>query len=192
MLLSCRTARELPASLSAGDSWAWTVVLDAPVVAGSTLIYCFRPMGGTAGITVTGTLSGDGLSFTFSAVPSDTAKLPPGPVRYSARLTVSSSIGTIRNGTLKVLPNLADPDAIIFTRAEIDLANVLDTMRLIEASSNGSYSGGGVSYTKADLGRLQARADRLRQQVNAEQGKSGAVTIRTVFGSPCGYGGGGY
>lgn len=179
-----RAVHDFPAALSAGDSWLWTTYLDRPVATGSTLIYTIRA--GSVIVNCAGTLAADGSSFAFVLAPADTSALSPGICPFSARLTVGSVVSTIRTGQLRVFGNLADPNAETRTPTEIELAAVQATLGAIRRRANGSYSGGGTSYTVAQISALRNEEYILRMRVNAEQGRSGSVKIRTAFRQPCG------
>lgn len=173
----------LPRSLAAGDTWAWTDrFTDVVPGAGTSMVYTVRARLGTGFLQITGTASSDGLSFDFLAAATDTAKLTPGPHTVSRQLTVGTVKTSFNVGALKVTPNYADPNAEQRTPNEIALAEAEAALAAIRNNPNSSYTTSSGTFTKQDMSKLREEVDRLKRAVQQERGQSGAVTIRTAFG----------
>lgn len=177
--MPCRAS--LPACLTAGDSWSWQTTLNGYTPgSGWTLTYIFRRDNDKPFTVASEDVTGD--TFNLAALPADTAPLPAGRYRYSARVTKGDLSYTVLGGWLDVQPDLSNASADPRSQNVIDLANIEETIRAISASPNSSYTTSSGTFTKQNLPSLTAWRDRLKDAVAREQGRGGAVNIRTVFG----------
>jgi len=155
-----------PTTLTAGDTWQWTVTLPAyPPSAGWTLHYAIR---GAAPVDVTATPDGaDGYAIAVPAARS--AALPGG--RYPWAAFVTNAAGervTVREGAVTIRPNLAGPSGDQRSHAERMLAAIEGLLQGRVTRDVESYTINGRSLVHlpiAELERLRARyAAEVRQQ----------------------------
>lgn len=158
---------EIPASLTAGDSWSWTDSL-ADYPAGTwTLTYYFR---GPQSFSIVATASGTDHASAVAAAT--TAGYKPGTYDWLARVTSGLTATKIDLGRLVVEPNLANSASEYrsFWRQVLD---ELEPVILGKASSDQlSMSIAGRSLSRMSWDELLRVYDRAVIEVAADHGDS--------------------
>ena len=166
----------IPATLTAGDSWAWTeseASYPAP-----TWVLSFH-FSGPKSFSVAGTASGTDHAFAVTAA--NTKDQPHGTYRWIARAVNGSTTTTLASGSTKIeanLANLAADNRTLYQRMLADFETAIANKAVRPDVL--SYSIAGRSQSFANWDELFAAYDRIKMLVAKEMGlKPGRVFIRT-------------
>ena len=191
--MPCSAADTVPATITAGDSLAWSVTLsDYPASAGWTLNYgaaCTSPQ--ASAITFAAEANGD--SYAVALDPDTTAEWLPGRYVWSAYITGNGQRHTVARGLFEVLP---DPAA-----TAVALGHAQTALNLIQAALEGRIPRGledttidGQQLTRMpirdlyDLGeKYRARVKNLERAAAAAAGIKPQTTIYVRFRRPGGH-----
>ncbi|MBT8169881.1 hypothetical protein [Falsiruegeria litorea] len=155
----------IPATLVAGDSWAWseaTAYAEYPP-ADWSLTYILRPATGGTALSITATDGGG--AFTLAALATTTATLAAGEYSFSV-LASNSGTGArhvLASGRVCILPDPMTQTGDLRSANERTLAAIIATIEGRATKDADSYTIEGRSISRtplADLLRLQAVYER--------------------------------
>lgn len=176
-LLTAQVPTDIPASLTAGDTWQWTkYVNDYSAADGWILTYYLSGPGLTQ--TIVATTDTDGVGFSVTVPATTTAPLVAGVRQYIARVALAGAVHTVDSGTVVVLPNVATATSGQMQSVAEQMVALIEQALLAQAATaaNGgtggviqSYSIGTRSVTYRDEADLRAQLSHWKWKVWAEQ-----------------------
>lgn len=186
--LTASIPTDIPATLTAGDTWQWTkYVTDYSAADGWTLTYALR---GASVVNVTATTDVDGAGFAVTVAATDTASVVAGVYQYLARVTLAGVVHTVDSGSVVILPNVATATAgTLQSHGEKMIALLKSEIQArIDGTGTGhtGYTIDGRSIEKFSLTELYTLLNRYRAELAREQngGQLPAIGIRfTAVGS---------
>lgn len=169
---------EIPAILTAGDSWSWVESLSEYPAPTWTLKFLFR---GPQAFSVEASASG--ADHAVSVAASTTANYKHGRYEWSARVTDGSTTTTIETGLLELEPDLSNVavDHRSFNQRASDALEAVIENRA--TTDQLSFSIAGRSLSRMSWDELLSAYDRFRMKASQESGDTpGRVFLR--FGKP--------
>lgn len=178
----------IPATIIAGDAYTLSVTdTNYPASIWTTAAVLIFKYGTATPVTFTGSASGD--AYVFTLTNSTSATLTAG----ANLVCITYSDGTHRETSewksVTVLPNPAS--AAVATTAATILAALETALTTLAADKNAQVSVDGITYTRKDLGAVQAarnywKAETIKEQnaVLAARGITPQTRIVNAFRSP--------
>lgn len=168
---------QIPAKLTAGDTWTWTRTLsDYPAPTWVATVY-FENAAGTFNAEATAS----GSDHTFSIAAATTATKKAGRYKWSVRVTDGTNAHTVEEDWVEVV---ADPAAAGTHDPRSDARKMLDALEatlLGRATSDQlAMSINGRSISRTPLPELREWRDQLRQEVRTEEGGERAGLGRNI------------
>ena len=167
-----------PASIRAGDSAAWRLVLPQyPASAGWSVTYTLVRMGGKLSITA----APDGDDHVIDLAPATTAAWPAGRYAWQARASNGAAAHTLATGALDVLADFAAlAPGGMDTRSHAER-----TLAALEAWIEGrdlgvaEYEIAGRRMKTIPIADLLLLRDRYRRELRTSAGRRGRILLRT-------------
>jgi hypothetical protein len=164
--LAAAIPTDIPATLTAGDTWQWTkYVNDYSAADGWVLKYYLR---GASTVDITATTDTDGIGFAITKAATDTAALGSGTYQYLAEVALAGVVHTVGSGSVVILPNLRTADAGDMQSFAEQMVTALEAALLADAAAASSGGTGGLvlSYTIAGRSVTFRDEDAVRKALN--------------------------
>lgn len=150
----------------------WTRSLtDYSYVDGWRLKYAYRGIGK---LDVAATADTDGIGHAIAISAADSAKLAAGQYRWQAWVekTATGEVYSVGEGVATVEPNFQTADAgALQSSTEKELALIETVIASLMGSDNDSYSIGGRTFQKKDLGEVMKTRGILIAKLGRERGQ---------------------
>jgi hypothetical protein len=164
--MACQPLTCIPAQSEVGDTVQFSQNLGC-VVDPDYTVRLYLAIGGVPATNVAGTANNSSWDFTLSSAV--TTNLSHGRYDYvfKATKTADNTVSTPKTGQIVFIPNLAATTAP--STAQVLLTALNETILLINANPDQSYSFNGQSVTKRDLAQLMDMRRELQAEVFREQ-----------------------
>lgn len=158
----------LPAQLRAGDSWAWSVVLDNYSAADGWVLD-YTVLNAQQRYAFTATASGD--AFAIAVAAATTASYSPGKYSWAARVSKAGEVITVASGVLQIAANLTSA-ADLRSHAQKTLDAIEAVIENRASLDQEEYAINGRSLKRTPITELIRLRDLYRREVRRESGDS--------------------
>jgi hypothetical protein len=175
----------VPATLTAGDTWQWTRDIPDYPAPTWTLSYLFRNQSDGSDPFAA---SASGTSFAITVAAATTATIKPGTYRWYAQVLSAGVRKTVEQGEVEVLQNPANAGALDYRSPSRIMLDALEATLIGRASRDQlAMSLNGRSISRTPLPELVQWRDTLRTEVLSEgaaetKGRGRDIKLRILRG----------
>lgn len=159
-----------PSSFAAGTTVRWTKLLtDYSFADGWRLKYAYRGIGTLDVVAIADT---DGVGHAITVSAADTSTLAAGQYRWQAWVENNGEVYPVAEGVATVEPNFQTAAAgELQSPTEVELALINTVIKSLLGSDNDSYSIGGRTFQKKNLGEIMTQRGILIAKLGRERGQ---------------------